>query len=76
MDSSAFDVLVVPILWGTVASIGAGAILLFVLRTVEAVLKQRFSIPESLQPTTRSGNSPLPWGYRRAARRSAIRAHG
>jgi hypothetical protein len=76
MNSSAFDVLVVPILCGTLASIGAGAILLFVLQTVEAGLKQWFSIPESLEPATRSGQSAPPRVYQRAARRSVIRAHG
>jgi hypothetical protein len=75
MNSSALDVLVVPMLWGTVASIGAGAILLVVVRTVEAVVRQWFPTAGSLEPATRSAASALPAVYRRAARRSMIRAH-
>ena len=40
MDSSAFDLLVVPILWGTLGAIGAGAVLLYVMQAVEAMLKK------------------------------------
>jgi hypothetical protein len=76
MDSSAFDLLVVPILWGTLGSISAGAVLLLAMQTVEALLKHRVSTPASWEAEARSSRAPLPRTYRPAARGGAIRVHG
>ena len=74
MESSAFDLLVVPVLWGTLGSIGAGAALLVVMQTIEALLKTWTSATETWEPATRSGRAPQ--FYRPVARASTIRVHG
>jgi hypothetical protein len=74
MDSSAFDLLVVPVLWGTLGSIGAGAALLVVMQTIEALLKKWVSAPGTREQGTRSGHDPQ--FHRPAARGSAIGVHG
>jgi hypothetical protein len=74
MESSAFDLLVVPVLWGTLGSIGAGATLLVVMQTIEALLKKWVSAAATWEPATRSGRDPQ--FHRPVARGSAIRVHG
>ena len=76
MGSSAYDLLVVPIFSGTLGSIGAGAILLFVIQTVETLLQRWCSTPRSWKPPTRSAHAPLPRPHRPAPERGAISVHG
>jgi hypothetical protein len=54
MDSSAFDLLFLPILWGTLGGIGAGTVLLYAMQAVEAILKKCSRVPRSIELTTRT----------------------
>jgi acyl-coenzyme A thioesterase PaaI-like protein len=41
MDNSAFDLLIVPVLWGTLGSLVAGAAILGVINTTAALVSRR-----------------------------------
>ncbi len=76
MYSSAYDLLVVPILWGTLGSIGAGAALVFAKRMVENLVKKWLCAHGLAKPRTRNIHAPLSRSYLPAFKRSAIRIHG
>ena len=76
MGSSALELVLVPILWGTLGSICAATVLLYAMQGVEAIVKKCSSAPASIEPATRRIRRPLPGVYPGAARRDAIRAHG
>jgi hypothetical protein len=54
MDSSAFDLLFLPILWGTLGGIGVGTVLFYAMQAVEAMLIKCSRAPQSIEPTTRT----------------------
>ena len=63
MYSSAYDLLVVPILWGTLGSIGAGAALVFAKRMVENLVKKWLCAHGLAKPRTRNIHAPLSRSY-------------
>jgi hypothetical protein len=60
MGSSAFDLVLVPVLWGTVGGIGAGTVLLYAMQGVEAVIKKCSSAARSMESATQNSREPLP----------------
>jgi hypothetical protein len=60
MGSSAFELVLVPVLWGTVGGIGAGTVLLYAMQGVEAIIKKCSRAARSMEPATQSSREPLP----------------
>ena len=76
MGSSALELVLVPILWGTLGGIYAGTVLLYAMQGLEAILNKCSSAPRSIEPAARRSRRPLPRVYPSAHRHGAIRAHG
>jgi hypothetical protein len=75
MDTTAFDLLVVPTLWVTLAGIVAGAALLFLIRTIENVIMHFSSESHSSEEFPGTSVDPLPRPARPVTR-GAVRFHG
>jgi hypothetical protein len=76
MDSSAFDLLFLPILWGTLGGIGAGTVLLYAMQAVEAMLKKCSRAPRSIEPATRTDHARELRSHRAGAKRGVISVSG
>ena len=72
MDSSAFDLLFLPILWGTLGGIGAGTVLLYAMQAVEAMLKKCSRAPQPIEPATRTDHARELRSHRVDAKRGVI----
>jgi hypothetical protein len=76
MDSSAFDLLFLPFLWGTLGGIGAGTVLLYAMQAVEAMLKKCSRAPRSIEPATRTDHTRALRSHRARAKRGVISVNG
>ena len=75
METTAFDLLIVPTLCVTFGGIVAGAALLFLMRTIETVLRHLSSASRSWLEFPPTVDDPPPRSAHRVARR-AIKLHG
>ena len=76
MGSSALELVLVPILWGTLGGICAGTVLLYAMQGLEAILNKCSSCATINRASSPRSRRPLPRVYPGAHRRGAIRAHG
>jgi hypothetical protein len=75
MDTSAFDILIMPTLWVTFGGVVAGSALLFLMRTVENAVGHLSRASRSWREIGPIAGDPLPRTTRRFAR-CATRLHG
>jgi hypothetical protein len=75
METSAFNIVVVPVLWVTLGGIVLGSVVLFLMRAVEMLLRQLGSASRSWDELRPVAHGPRPRHVRPVARR-AMRLHG
>jgi hypothetical protein len=75
METTAFDLLIVPTLWVTLGGIIVGAVLLSLIQSVENALKHLGGARDDREPFPTTARDLLPRPARHVTRR-AMRLHG
>jgi hypothetical protein len=75
METSALNLVFVPILWGTFGGIVLGSVLLFLMRSLEKLLMYLGSASRSWEELSPVAHDPRP-RHARPATGPAVRLHG